>query len=170
MFDQAAAAGVVVAFGGGRAAESVAELGEETLAETVQPGVGDGGAEALDFREIAVLFFAGGGIAGIEVVQRPRIGLMERELLGIQAVLVLNPFSLKPDDGGFGKGVGLLIDGRVRPDLEGEMPGGVGEGEFQIGLVGLGLAGGAGLELGVDGGNDGGFSREFLEGGDGDGS
>ena len=82
VLDQAAAAGVVVAFGGGGAAEAVAQLGEEPLAERVQAGVGDGVAESLDFGEIAVLFFAGGGIAGEEVVERVVIGLVEREVVG----------------------------------------------------------------------------------------
>ena len=50
------------------------------------------------------------------------------------------------------------------------MSGGVGENEFEIGFAALGLAGGAGLELGVDGGEDGGFPGLFLEGGDGDGT
>ena len=40
--------------------------------------------------------------------------------------------------------------------------------EFEIGFAALGLAGGAGLELGVDGGEQGFFPGLFLEGGDGD--
>ncbi len=93
---------------------------------------------------------------------------MEGEFPGVDAVLVLGPFPFEADDGGFGEGVGLLIDRRVRPDLEVEIAGGIGEHEFEVGFVRFGLAGGAGLELRENRGGDGGFTRLFLEGGDAD--
>ena len=68
MFDKAAAARVVVAFCGGSAAETLAKLGNEALAECVKAGLCDGFAEALYFRVIAVLFLADDGITCKECV------------------------------------------------------------------------------------------------------
>ena len=93
---------------------------------------------------------------------------MEREFACIHAVLALRPSPFEAENGGYGKSIGLVIDGRIRPDLEMEMSGGVRESEFEIWLVRLGLADGAGLELRVNGGDDRGLARLFPKFGDGD--
>jgi len=148
--------------------KKVIENFEEDLAKSVQARVSDGFAKPLNFREVAVLFFADRGIAGEEIQQGVFPGFEKREIFGIDAVGIHGPLGFEAEHLVEIERIGILVDRRVRPDFDGEMAGGIGEGEFEIGFARLGHAGGAGLELGVDGGNQRFFSGGFLEGGDGD--
>ena len=152
---------MVVALGRGSAAEAVAKLHEKLLAKRVQAWVGDGGAELLDFRIVAVLFFANRGITGEEVAECLFVGLVEFKVPAFEAIRVLRPFPFDSENLACGQGVGLLIDRRVRPDFERKMSGGISEGEFEIRLAGFSGARGAGLELRMNGGKQGLFPGLF---------
>ena len=69
----------------------------------MQPRILDGVAEAADFREIAVLFFACLGISGEEIGDGVVIEREPGEVAGIDAVLVLRPLGFEADDGVVGE-------------------------------------------------------------------
>ena len=110
MLDKAAAAGVVVLFRCGRAAEAVAQVLEDMRAKPAQPRVGDRRAEALDVGVVALLFFAGDRVSGEEVGDGGVVEGMPREVVRIDAVLVLRPLAFEADDGVVGEFFRGVVD------------------------------------------------------------
>lgn len=163
VFDESAAAGVVVFLGGGGAAEAVFELGDEGITEAFEPRVADFGEHADDVGPVFVLAFAGGGVAGEEFGFFGFVEGAEGPTAAVDAVLVLGPFSFEAEGGAKGEGLGGFELAVVAPDFQGEGGGGVGEGEFEVGVAFFGGFFDAGLELGVDGGGRGGVASLLFE-------
>jgi len=170
MFHQTAAARVVVAPRGGGAPEAFAELVEKPLAQGRHPGIGDGGAEPPDVREIAVLFVADHRIAGEKRVEFPSIRFLHADVAGFGAEGPERPGGFQPADAAVGEFLGLGIGRGVRPYFERKMPGTVGQAQFEVGFVGFGEAVVAALQLCQHRRGHGGVTGLLFEGGDRNGT
>ena len=141
MLDQAAAAGVVVLPCGGGPAEAVAPKSvEEMIGQCVEARVFQGGAEGADGFPIAPLLFRGGGIPGVEGIERLAVEPLPRDVRRVEAILVLRPLGIEAHHAAVGQALGGIEQRGVGPGVEVEAAGGVGEGQHQVGLAALGLA------------------------------
>ena len=111
---------------------------EEEFGEGLEAGFGEGGDEGGDGLVVAGLFFGEGGVSGEEGGLFLGGGLAGGPVLGVDAVLVLDPVAGELEGVAGLEGGEEVELGVVGPGLEGEGSGGVGEDEFVVGLAGAG--------------------------------
>lgn len=148
VFDKSTAAGVVVAFGCGGAAEVFAMGLEEVVAECVQAWVGDGIGEFLDLCELCVLVGAKGRIAVEKTRERILIRTGENKIFGVEAEAIEGPIGGEEEHIGEFHVLSLLKAWVVFPDFDGKVARGIGETQFQVRFAIFGCAQVAGLQLG----------------------
>ena len=140
MFDEAAAAGVVIVACGGGAAEALAQFGQEHRAKGEQAGIGDARDGGLDVFIIARLFLAKRARAGQERLDFIGVEGAAGPGFGVEAVGGAG-LELAGDleEGALGEFGALLEIGRVIPGAEDKTGLGVGEDQLPEGLALLGF-------------------------------
>ena len=160
---QPAAAGMMVFPGGGGAAEPVSHRGEEMGAEFVQARIGQAFAEGGDFGEILFLLPPDNRITGEEISDGGIIEPCPADGAAVDAVLVLGPLAIDPDDGVEREIAGQGMERRFGPDFQAEGASGIRENKVEIGLPALGRFHGAGLQLRRHRGDQGHLARLLFQ-------
>lgn len=150
VFQESPATGMVILFGCRGPTEAFAELVEKELAESREARVFNAlhhGGEILPIAILTALCF---GVPDEESGDFLVLEPAEGPAAGIDAILILSPSAFEPHRGAGGQGLGLVELGVIVPSLDGEVSGGIDEGQFEIGIALFRLPFAAGLQLRVD--------------------
>jgi hypothetical protein len=134
VFNEAAAARVVVLASCCGALKADAVFFYEELAKSVEAWVGDFASELDDGAPISFLLGASFRIASEEVGCFTLCEWAKVPALGVESVLILSPITSESEEIFGGKFLCKFELRKVFPDLEGELVNGVSEDEFEIGF------------------------------------